>query len=99
MPAMRPRARFLEFFAANIRNKNTRMADYWAVYQLFAWCDRHRIAVDAVPVADSPIPADTHNLRDAMGVVGVRSVDPQCDTGKPDPRPPKPAEPEPISLV
>ena len=56
MPAMRPRARFLEFFAANIRNKNTRMADYWAVYQLFAWCDRHRIAVDAVPVADSRYP-------------------------------------------
>ena len=43
MPAMRPRAQFLEFFAANIRNKNTRMADYQAVDQLFARCDRHRI--------------------------------------------------------
>src|SRR5580704_6999920 len=35
--------RFLEFFAATIRNKNTRMAYYRAVCQFFAWCDRHRI--------------------------------------------------------
>ena len=32
--------RFLEFFAATIRNKNTRMAYYRAVCQFFAWCDR-----------------------------------------------------------
>src|SRR2546428_3944318 len=31
--------RFLEFFAATIRNKNTRMAYYRAVLQFFAWCD------------------------------------------------------------
>lgn len=35
--------RFLEFFAATIRNKNTRMAYYRAVGQFFAWCDRHRL--------------------------------------------------------
>jgi len=35
--------RFLEFFAATIRNKNTRMAYYRAVCQFFSWCDRHRI--------------------------------------------------------
>jgi site-specific recombinase XerD len=35
--------RFLEFFAATIRNKNTRMAYYRAVFRFFAWCDRHRI--------------------------------------------------------
>ncbi len=35
--------RFLEFFAATIRNKNTRMAYYRAAEQFFAWCDRHRI--------------------------------------------------------
>jgi site-specific recombinase XerD len=35
--------RFLEFFAATIRNKNTRMAYYRAVELFFAWCDRHRI--------------------------------------------------------
>jgi site-specific recombinase XerD len=35
--------RFLEFFAANIRNKNTRMAYYRAVSSFFAWVDQHRI--------------------------------------------------------
>jgi hypothetical protein len=30
--------RFLEFFAATIRNKNTRQAYYHAVVQFFAWC-------------------------------------------------------------
>jgi hypothetical protein len=29
--------RFLEFFAATIRNKNTRMAYYRAVVRFFAW--------------------------------------------------------------
>ena len=35
--------RFLEFFAANIRNKNTRMAYYRAVCSFFAWVEQHRI--------------------------------------------------------
>jgi site-specific recombinase XerD len=35
--------RFLEFFAAQIRNKNTRMAYYRAVCTFFAWLDRHDI--------------------------------------------------------
>jgi hypothetical protein len=35
--------RFLEFFAATIRNKNTRMAYYRACRRFFAWCDQHRI--------------------------------------------------------
>jgi site-specific recombinase XerD len=35
--------RFLEFFAATIRNKNTRMAYYRACVRFFAWCDEHRI--------------------------------------------------------
>ena len=35
--------RFLEFFAATIRNKNTRMAYYRAVLQFFAWCDQHQL--------------------------------------------------------
>lgn len=35
--------RFLEFFAATIRNKNTRMAYFRAVGRFFVWCDRHRI--------------------------------------------------------
>jgi integrase/recombinase XerD len=35
--------RFLEFFAATIRNRNTRQAYYRAVVRFFAWCDRHKI--------------------------------------------------------
>jgi integrase/recombinase XerD len=35
--------RFLEFFAATIRNRNTRMAYYRAVSTFFAWLDRHDI--------------------------------------------------------
>ena len=35
--------RFLEFFAATIRNKNTRMAYLHAVGRFFAWCEHHQI--------------------------------------------------------
>jgi site-specific recombinase XerD len=35
--------RFLEFFAATIRNKNTRMAYYRACCRFFAWGDQHSI--------------------------------------------------------
>jgi integrase/recombinase XerD len=35
--------RFLEFFAANIRNRNTRMAYYRAACSFFAWVERHHI--------------------------------------------------------
>src|ERR1700681_4830783 len=35
--------RFLEFFAASIRNKNTRMAYYRAVCSFFAWLEQHGI--------------------------------------------------------
>jgi site-specific recombinase XerD len=35
--------RFLEFFAATIRNKNTRMAYYRACVRFFDWCEQHRI--------------------------------------------------------
>jgi site-specific recombinase XerD len=35
--------RFLEFFAATIRNKNTRMAYYRAVERFFTWCDRNKL--------------------------------------------------------
>jgi len=35
--------RFLEFFAATIRNKNTRMAYYRADVRFFTWCDHHKI--------------------------------------------------------
>lgn len=35
--------RFLEFFAATIRNKDTRLIYYRAVVRFFAWRDRHKI--------------------------------------------------------
>jgi site-specific recombinase XerD len=35
--------RFLEFFAAQIRNKNTRSAYYRAVCHFFAWVEQHRL--------------------------------------------------------
>ncbi len=35
--------RFLEFFAATIRKKNTRMAYCHACVRFFAWCDHHKI--------------------------------------------------------
>jgi site-specific recombinase XerD len=35
--------RFLEFFAATIRNKNTRIAYYNGARQFFAWCERRGI--------------------------------------------------------
>jgi site-specific recombinase XerD len=35
--------RFTEFFAATIRNKNTRMAYYRAVCSFFAWVEQHKI--------------------------------------------------------
>jgi site-specific recombinase XerD len=44
--------RFLEFFAATIRNKNTRMAYYRAACHFFAWVEQHRIGelADIEPV-------------------------------------------------
>ena len=36
--------RFLEFFAADIRNKNTRMAYYRAACMFFAWCKQKRVS-------------------------------------------------------
>jgi integrase/recombinase XerD len=35
--------RFIEFFAATIRNRNTRAAYANAITQFFAWCERHHI--------------------------------------------------------
>src|SRR4051812_11922677 len=47
--------RFLEFFAATIRNKNTRMAYYRAVVRFFTWCDQHQlgelVAIEPLHVA------------------------------------------------
>ena len=43
--------RFIEFFTANLRNKNTRLAYARAAGQFFAWCDRRGISLsDLEPV-------------------------------------------------
>jgi site-specific recombinase XerD len=43
--------RFLEFFTANIRNKNTRTAYAQAVAQFLRWCENHGIAIkDVEPI-------------------------------------------------
>src|SRR5262245_17185049 len=35
--------RFIEFFTATIRNRNTRAAYAQAVLQFFSWCEQHRV--------------------------------------------------------
>jgi integrase/recombinase XerD len=40
--------RFIEFFTANIRNRNTRMAYALAVRQFFAWCEQRGLRLDAI---------------------------------------------------
>ena len=48
----RAACRFIEFFAATIRNKNTRMAYHRAVTRFFAWCEQHQLGqlVDIEPL-------------------------------------------------
>jgi site-specific recombinase XerD len=38
----RAQERFIEFFTANIRNRNTRRAYAQAVSEFLAWCENHR---------------------------------------------------------
>ncbi len=40
--------RFWEFFSANIRNRNTRKAYFVAVSQFSTWCERHKLAIEAI---------------------------------------------------
>ncbi|MDL5047323.1 tyrosine-type recombinase/integrase [Oscillatoria amoena NRMC-F 0135] len=40
--------RFMEFFTANIRNKNTRLAYARAVGQFFTWCEKKRLPLSAL---------------------------------------------------
>ena len=40
--------RFIEFFTANIRNRNTRMAYALAVRQFFDWCEERGLRLDAI---------------------------------------------------
>jgi integrase/recombinase XerD len=40
--------RFIEFFTASIRNRNTRMAYARAVKQFFDWCDERRLKIEEI---------------------------------------------------
>src|SRR5215470_13814987 len=40
--------RFIDFFTANIRNRNTRMAYAVAIRQFFNWCERHGLQLEAI---------------------------------------------------
>jgi integrase/recombinase XerD len=60
LPAMiaaqgeRASRRFIEFFTATIRNRNTRMAYARAVKQFFEWCEDHRLGLEDIePIAIS----------------------------------------------
>ena len=39
---------FIEFFTANIRNRNTRMAYAVAVRQFFNWCEQRSLQLEAI---------------------------------------------------
>jgi integrase/recombinase XerD len=54
--------RFLEFFAATIRNKNTRMAYYRAACSFFAWVEQHRIG-ELADIEPSHVAADIEVLQ------------------------------------
>src|ERR1700722_6485609 len=45
--------RFIEFFTASIRNRNTRTSYTRAVKQFFDWCDAHQLGLDIEPIAIS----------------------------------------------
>ncbi len=40
--------RFIEFFTANIRNRNTRMAYAHAVKKFFEWCDKRKLELNEI---------------------------------------------------
>jgi integrase/recombinase XerD len=40
--------RFIQFFVANIRNKNTRLAYARAIYQFFDWCEAHSLELHQI---------------------------------------------------
>jgi integrase/recombinase XerD len=44
----RANRRFIEFFTATIRNRNTRTSYARAVKQFFDWCEDHRLRLDDI---------------------------------------------------
>ena len=71
--------RFLEFFAATIRNKNTRMAYYRAAERFFAWCDHHKVGeiADIEPLHVAAYVEARQGFREADGQAASR-LDPHA---------------------
>lgn len=66
-----PRAakRFVEFFTANIRNRNTRVAYAHAVGEFLSWCERQKLSLDDVePVVVATYIEDLTNRFEAPTV-------------------------------
>jgi site-specific recombinase XerD len=71
--------RYLEFFGATIRNKNTRTAYMHAAGNFFAWCDRHQIG-QLVDIEPLHVAAYVETLK--VSVAGKSAVE-QKDAAKP----------------
>jgi hypothetical protein len=69
--------RFLEFFAATICKKNTRMACYRVVVRFIAWCDHHKIGE---PASERACPPSGQSFEDSA--IGRLVVDPDCFEGR-----------------
>lgn len=63
--------RFIEFFAANIRNPNTRRAYVRAVMDFAAWCERHRLT-DLVDIEPLHVAAYVEQLGDRLAKPSVK---------------------------
>jgi hypothetical protein len=68
VPSDHAARRFLEFFAATIRNKNTRLAHYRAAYSFFAWLEEHGV-VDLVDIEPIHVAAYVETLKAAKSTV------------------------------
>src|SRR5437660_8533459 len=86
MPALvaaageRASMRFLEFFAANIRNPHTRRAYYRAAEEFLAWCARRRLSM--VGAARDPLRRQLVSERRERQSRGIPASLPQDGAGR-----------------
>jgi len=65
----RSRQRFIEFFTANIRNPNTRVAYHRAVCRFADWCRKHQVSLDQLaPVIVAAYVEELGTILDAPSV-------------------------------
>jgi integrase/recombinase XerD len=62
--------RFIDFFTANIRNRNTRMAYAVAVRQFFIWCEERALQLEAI--RPTTVAAYVEQLSAAMAKPSVK---------------------------